>query len=222
MLISAIDHGLERLIRASLPLAEEVGDVSFDPPDRSWGAQLSRITVNLFLYDVTQSSQPARPAEERVRADGRIERRAPLPMIKLSYLVTAWAGNTGDEHQLLSEVLAALATHQTIPREHLDEEFPISVQLSLSQREGRRPGDLWSSLEGRLKPGLEIDVTVPLTSQAWRLAPPPVDRIAGLVAPRPDEPAPEPTRKRAAVHREADGTLVATPATPATLASSEV
>jgi hypothetical protein len=211
MVVAAIDHGLERLVRVSLPLAEEVGDVSFEAPDRGWGAQLSRITVNLFLYDLVRSSQPARPAEERIRPDGRLERRAPLPMVKLSYLVTAWAGNTGDEHQLLSEVLVALVSHQTIPPEHLEADFPSSVQLALAQREGRRPGDLWSSLDGRLKPGLEIEVTVPVVSQPWRLAPPPVERIAGLVAPQPEAPTSEAHPRLTRTRREADGSLVTTP-----------
>ena len=75
MVIGTVDAALESLLRATLPLPAEVGDVSFDAPDRSWGASLSRITVNLFLFDVSRSPQPPRPPDERLRPDGRIERR---------------------------------------------------------------------------------------------------------------------------------------------------
>lgn len=215
MVIAAVDHALESLLRAALPLPEEVGDVSFEAPDRGWGSQLSRVTVNVYLFDVTRSAQPPRPAEKRVREDGRVEVRGQLPVVKLSYMVTAWAGSVGDEHQLLGEVLTALVTHQVVPEEHLPEPFAGAVQLALAQREGRRPGDLWSGLDGRMKPVLELEVTVPLSSQPWLLAPPSVDRIAGLVAPRPDEPPePPPQRRATTVRRNPDGTLERVAAEP--------
>ena len=213
MVIGTVDAALESLLRATLPLPAEVGDVSFDAPDRSWGASLSRITVNLFLFDVSRSPQPPRPPDERLRPDGRIERRPPLPMVRLSYLVTAWAGSTGDEHQLLSEVLQALVTHQTIPAEHLQQELPGAAQLALSQREGRKPGDVWSALDGRLRPSLELEVTVPL-SAGWAVAAPSVDRISGLVAPRPESEPEQPTPRRATVRRDGDGHLVASATGP--------
>lgn len=213
MVIGTVDAALESLLRAALPLPAEVGDVSFDAPERSWGAQLSRLTVNLFLFDVARSPQPPRPPDERVRPDGRIERRPALPMVRLSYIVTAWAGSTGDEHQLLGEVLQALVTHQTIPTEHLERELPGAAQLALSQRDGRRPGDIWSALDGRLRPSLELEVTVPL-SAGWAVAAPSVDRISGLVAPQPEKPEEAPAPRRATVRRDEGGNLVASAAGP--------
>lgn len=210
MVIALVDRALERLLRAELPLPDDVGDVSFDCPERSWGAQLSRITVNAFLFEVARSPQPPRPAEERVRPDGRVERRAPLPLVRFSYLVSAWAGSAADEHELLGEVLTVLVRHQAVPPEHLDEGFGATVQLALATPEGRRLNDVWSGVEGRLKPAFELDVTVPLTSEPWRLAPPSVERIAGLVAPRPQDPAVAPPQRSAAVRRTSDGSLVGT------------
>ncbi|MCU1595531.1 MAG: hypothetical protein JWO12_2923 [Frankiales bacterium] len=212
MVISTVDQGLAALLRVALPLPEETGDISFDVPDRSWGSQLSRITVNLYLFDVASSAQPPRPAQDRVRADGRVERRARLPMVQLSYMVTAWAGSVPDEHQLLSECLSLFVSHQVLPADLLPEPLAGSVQLALAQREGRRPGDLWSGLEGRMKPVLELQVTLPVETEPWVLAPPAVERIAGLVAPTPDEPAADPRRPRTtAVRRAPDGSLSAVP-----------
>ncbi|HVF04090.1 MAG TPA: DUF4255 domain-containing protein [Frankiaceae bacterium] len=188
-----IDRALEALLRARLPLPDDVGDVSFDVPDREWGARLSRVTVNVYLFDVAPSARPPGPADKRVRPDGRVEVRAQLPVVRLGYLVSAWAGTTRDEHELLSEVLTTVVSHQTIPEEHLPASSHGAVQLALAQRDGRQPGDLWSGLDGRMKPALEVEVTVPLGPQPWLVAAPSVERIAALVAPRPaPTPAPRP------------------------------
>jgi hypothetical protein len=189
MVITAIDSGLEQLLRVSLPLPADLGDVSFDAPDRSWGAQLSRVTVNLFLFDVNRSAQPPRPLEQRTRADGQIERRPPQSLVQLTYLVTAWAGNTRDEHQLLGDVLGCLLRHQVLPPEHLSEPIVGSVQLALASSDGRNPGELWSSLDARLKPAFRLDVTAAV-EVPWGPTAAPVERIEGLVAPYPTLPPP--------------------------------
>ena len=69
MIIPTVDTGLEALLRKGLPLPETVGDISFESPSGTWSAQLSRITVNLFLFGVGRSAAAAaavrRPHGER-------------------------------------------------------------------------------------------------------------------------------------------------------------
>ena len=55
MIIPTIDTGLESLLREGLPLPKSLGDISFESPSGTWSAQLSRITVNLFLFGVGRS-----------------------------------------------------------------------------------------------------------------------------------------------------------------------
>jgi hypothetical protein len=187
LVIAAVDQGLEQLLRAALPLPPEIADVSFEPPDGTWGAQLSRITVNLFLFDIGRSPQPPRPPAERLREDGRIERRPPLPLIRLYYLVSAWAGSTRDEHQLLGDLMSCLLGYDALPAEYLPPGLPAAVQLGLADRDGRRPGELWGGLHGRLKPAFELEATVALDAD-WRLAPTAVTSVQGMVAPQPQGP----------------------------------
>ena len=183
MVITTIDGGLEQLLRRLLPLPVDLGDVSFTAPERSWGAQLSRITVNLFLFDVNRSAQPSRAPAQRTRPDGQIERRPPLPLVQLSYLVTAWAGNTTDEHQLLGDVLRCLLSNPVLPPTDLPEPIEGSVQMSLADRGARSLGDLWSALDARPKPAFQLDVTAALDAP-WGTTAAPVERIQSLVAPR--------------------------------------
>lgn len=217
MLIPVVEDGLEAMLRSALPLPSDVGDISFDPPASTWSAQLSRITVNLFLYEVARSTQPGQPPARRLDEDGRVERRVHLPMIQLSYLVSAWAGSPRDEHQLLSDVLYAFLLSPVIAPEHLRSDMPSSVQLAIVTDERNRPRDLWSTLGSTPKGAFTITATVAADIHDWQQAPRGVDRIEGLASPIRRAPAPStllsgPAPARA-VTRE-DGRLVSAPYAP--------
>ncbi len=176
MLIPTIDDGLERLLRAILPLPVEAGDISFDTPSGTWSAQVNRLTVNLFLYQVTKSGQPPRPSANRPGERGT-ERRFPLPMVQLSYLVSAWAGSPRDEHSLLGDVLTRLLAHQVLPAEHLLRPPSSPVQLAVASDELNRPRELWSSLGGQIKASFTLTALVAADAYQWELAPPAVTSV---------------------------------------------
>jgi hypothetical protein len=178
--ISHVDAALEAWLRAALPLTEEVGDVSFDAPNGTWSASLSRITVNLFLYDVQRSSRPAtgaaiRPAEN----GGGTLRRRPQPMFALSYLVSAWAGSPRDEHQLLGDVVSLVAGAETVPAQFASTQLHSSVQLSLGD-DRNQPRELWSSAGGSLKASTVLQAIVAADTFDWETQAPAVDRIAAM------------------------------------------
>jgi len=185
LLIPLVEQGLEKLVRAALPLPEQVGEVSFDPPSRTWAAQLSRITVSMFLFGIGRSAQPPRPMPDRAAADGRIQRRGPLPMIELSYLVSAWAGNVRDEHELLGDVLGCFVTHQVLPAEFAAPALLSSVQIALAPADTSRVKEVFASVDGSMRAAFEIVLTTALDVGAWADAAPSVQRIQALTAPLP-------------------------------------
>lgn len=182
MIIPVVDAGLESMIRKQLPLPATTGDVSFDPPSGTWSAQLSRITVNLFLFGVGRSPQPPRPAADRV-VDGVRQRRPQLPMIELHYLVSAWAGTVRDEHQLTGELLSYFIGNQLLPADHLPDGMVSSVQLSIAPHDNNRAKDVWSTVGGTIKPSFELIATTSVDALPFEALPPAVERIQGLVAP---------------------------------------
>ena len=184
MIVPVIDAGLEAMVRDLLPLPATLGDVSYDPPSGSWSAQLSRITVNLFLFGVGRSAQPPRPALNQT-VDGQPRRRPQLPMLELHYLVSAWAGTVRDEHQLIGELLTHFTLHQILPAEHLTAELAAPIQLAVSPHDNSRAKDVWSTVGGAIKPSFELIVTAPIDALPFEALPPAVERVAALVAPLP-------------------------------------
>lgn len=182
MIIPVIDAGLESMLRAELPLPATVGDVSFDPPSGTWSAQLSRITVNLFLFGVGRSPQPPRPAADRV-VDGVRQRRPQVPMIELHYLVSAWAGTVRDEHQLTGELLSRFIEHQVLPQDHVQGSLVSPIQLAIAPHDNNKAKDVWSTVGGTIKPSFELVVTTAIDALPYEDLPPAVERIEGLVAP---------------------------------------
>lgn len=186
MIIPTIDAGLEAFVRAELPLDQQVGDVSFDPPSGTWSAALSRINVNFFLFGVGKSSQPPRPSADRVGPDGKMQRRGPVPMLQLHYLVSAWAGTVRDEHQLVGDVLTMFLLNQVLPREHLPATMLSSAQLAVAHHDNSRAKDVWSTVGGTIKPSFELIVTTAVDAMPFVDLPPRAERVQSMVAPTPE------------------------------------
>lgn len=184
MIIPTVDTGLEALLRNGLPLPEAVGDISFESPSGTWSAQLSRITVNLFLFGVGRSAQPPRPAADRT-VNGRTQRRQPIPMLELHYLVSAWAGVVRDEHQLLGDALACVMNNQVLPPELVEGGLNANIQLTIAPYDNTRAKDVWSTVGGAIKPSFELIVTTAGDASPFFDMPPSVERVSALLAPHP-------------------------------------
>lgn len=185
MFIRDVDEGLERMLRTRLPLPEDIGDISFEAPTSTWSAQLSRLTVNLFLYHLDRSAQPSRSPQTRVDPSGRPERRGAQPMIELGYLISAWAGSPRDEHQLLGEVVSLFAGMSTLPADYAADALNSSVSLSLGGDERTRPREVWQGVNGQLKACALLRATVAADTWDWAEQPPAVSRVAVLSSPIP-------------------------------------
>ncbi len=176
MFIRLVDEGLERLLRSELPLPERVGDVTFDAPSSTWAAQLSRLTVNLFLFDIARSAQPVTSSTMR-QSDGRVERRHPQPSVALSYLVSAWAGSPRDEHQLLGDAINCVAGHSTLPEQHLPTPPASAVNLAFGVESRDKPREVWTASGGMLKACFTLVATVATDTFDWAEAAVPVDAV---------------------------------------------
>lgn len=182
MFITRVDSSLERLLRARLPLPTEIGDVVFDAPTDNWSATLSRITVNLFLYDVQHSSLPSM-STQRGGQEHPGMRRGPLPMVQLGYLVSAWAGSPRDEHQLLGDVVSILTGLDQVPAEFTDPELQSPIRFTVKDDPRNASRDIWSAAGGRLKASVLVQAVAAADTFDWTAEPPAVERVRVLSAP---------------------------------------
>jgi hypothetical protein len=118
-----------------------------------------------------------------------------LPRVELRYLMTAWTTELSDERELLAGVMRAVLAHATVPEEFQPESLhqltPPMLRLASTER---APIDVIKTLEGQLKPALDVSVTIDIDLGLERpLASPPSTIDTGVG--RFGDAKPVPTRR---------------------------
>jgi hypothetical protein len=182
LVLELIDESIEAFLRATVPLSAADVDVSFEAPEREWSAKLNRPTVNLFLWDIGRSSERARSGVETIERNGRMVRRMALPMVELRYLVTAWTSDHRDERSILSGLLRSLLVHSSIPAQFRPDGLAGLDAPTISLRSSEKAQvDVFKTLEGQLKPAINIVVTTEFDLELeTELAPPVVEFEVGI------------------------------------------
>lgn len=203
-MIEHVDRAVERFFRTRAPLEESAVAVSFATPDREWSAARSRPTVDVFLWDVSRSPKALRAGmEQRVDDAGARQRRPTTPVVDLHYVVSAWASEPRDEHQLLGSLLECVLAHPRLPEDVLDGPLAgVRCGLDLAPPGTRAPGELWGAFAGGPRPVLHVAVNLPFEVFRWLETAPPADTVEVGVTPRrlvpagPDDDAPVLVRRR--------------------------
>jgi len=94
---------------------------------------------------------------------------APPPMrLEVTYAVTAWTKAVEDEHRLLSQVLAILFSHPSLPGDLLAGRLASASQLRAVETQGGRPkeekADFWTSIGGRYKASIDYAIKLEVES----------------------------------------------------------
>jgi Pvc16 N-terminal domain/Carboxypeptidase regulatory-like domain len=170
-MLADLDETLRNLLREELELHGFEGvDIAFDAPSRDWSGQLSKPTVNVFLYDLREAESLRTSEWSRIQRDGRRFDSRPPMIMEASYAVTAWTQAVEDEHRLLSQVLAIFYAFPEIPREKLNgrlangsQAWPIKARIG--QGKGEK-SDFWSAVGGQYKVSLDYVVRLSVESGA--------------------------------------------------------
>jgi hypothetical protein len=192
-MLHLLDESLERLLRATVPLTDDV-EVSFKAPDREWLAEANPPAVNLYLWDVRPNVQQRDAGVEMVAdADGRRRVRQRLPRVDCRYVITVWTSEVAHEHLLLGAILATLLGTSELEDRHLHEHLrPVLPRPTLEVgAEGGRGPDFWSALGNQLKPGLDVTVTVTVDAIEPVLLRTEVERVTMRTATRDGTPVTE-------------------------------
>lgn len=169
-MIHDLDETLKELLQKHGKLNGNEIDIAFDQPTGDWAATLSRPTINLYLYDIRENLElRARSPQIQRNYENRTARQVfPPKRIDLSYLITVWARNPEDEHQLLWRVLGTLSRFTKIePDVHgkgviRDQPIALPLKVALPSDAVRNMPDLWGVMENQLKPSINCQITAVL------------------------------------------------------------
>ena len=171
-MLADLDETLRSLLRDELERHGFEGvDIAFDAPARDWSGQLSKPTVNLFLYDLREAESLRTSEWSRMKRDnGRVTETRPPMVMECSYAVTAWTQAVEDEHRLLSQVLAILFAYPQLPEERLNGRLvngsqPWPIKGRIGQGKGEK-SDFWSAVGGQYKVSLDYVVRLSVESGA--------------------------------------------------------
>lgn len=165
-MIHDLDEVLRQLMIREIPIRNGEVDIVFDQPTREWAARLSRPTLNVFLHDIRENLKLRHSQQWIVEQnpDGTATQRRTPVRVDLHFMITAWANEPDDEHNLLARTLMALFRQPHLPHELLTESLvdqPQPVRLQVAQTdELRNPADVWNALDNEIRPSVVLTVTL--------------------------------------------------------------
>ncbi|HEX9259954.1 MAG TPA: DUF4255 domain-containing protein [Acidimicrobiales bacterium] len=194
-MIHDVDASLRAMLASAVPGGEQ--SVRFDPPDEGWAAKLDRPLLGLFLYDLIELIDGRWGDWDEIVGDTGlvVARQPPVRRYRLSYLVSAWAKSTEEEHRILGTVLQLVIDRNQIPegaRQGMlrEESLPVRVEVGIPSVElTQRTAPAWSTLGRPPRSYLELVAYVPIRpSLVTDIAPPAESIDLGLgrgLGPRP-------------------------------------
>lgn len=166
-MIHDFDSTLKKLLLDQGKLTRSKIDISFEQPTGEWSSRLTAPTINLWCFAVHENVK-LRNLDMQVSDNGRraVLRLPPL-RFDLTYLVTAWANEVEDEHQLIWRTLAVLARHKTIAPEICegalrDQPYEVPITMAQAGEAGANMSDIWSVLDNQMRLGFTLTATLAL------------------------------------------------------------
>jgi hypothetical protein len=167
--LADLDEALRTLLRRELEAHGFEGvEIAFDAPASDWSAKLTAPTVNMFLYDLRENLSQSEATPRNVRVNGAAMAAPPPMRLEVTYAVTAWTKAVEDEHRLLSQVLAILFSHTSLPADLLAGRLAAASRLRAIETEVGRPkeekADFWTSIGGRYKASIDYAIRIEVES----------------------------------------------------------
>jgi len=177
-MINELDETIRQLLIKAGGFTPAEVDVKFEIPNREWSATISRPTLNCYLFDIRENRELRQHGMETVAQQGVAAfRQRPQAFFDLTYLITAWTSEVGDEHLLLWRALHTLLRFERIPAEYLQGAltslaFPIYARTAMPEGVLKSPGEFWTALENQIKPSLSYVVTLAIDRDQIGVGPP--------------------------------------------------
>lgn len=166
-MLQDIDKTLENIIYDRGNIARRDVDIAFDQPTGEWSARISRPTLNCWCFDIRENLQ-LRSAGMKIEQNGnRAQKSFPARRMDVTYLISAWAREVEDEHNLLWRALSTLKRMpHWRPQDCVDNLRYQSRNMPILVADMTEApfnfADLWGVLENQMKLGFIFRLTVEL------------------------------------------------------------
>ena len=170
-----LDEAIEAHLRKEVPLDKSI-EVSFVLPDREWSTGLTKPTVNCYLWDIKRDDKRSVGGVELVGNGADKTRRLVLPRIRASYFVSVWTGDLRDEHTLLGRMVQGIMRTRRLDPAVVPKGLTAPnaiIETVIGVGEGRIARDFWTSVDGRYRPGLDLQIVLPVETGLGTEAGPP-------------------------------------------------
>lgn len=163
---------------AAAPLTLRSADVSFETPVKTY--KPNSATVNLFLLEVKENRVLRDPEPIIEYSAGAFTKKQPPVRVDVTYVVTTWSDEAGEdkitqEHELLALALAWFSRFPIVPGALLPgQKFPVPLFTALPDNR-LNIGEFWSALG--IPPRAAFTLTATVTLDLAPAAPfgPPVE-----------------------------------------------
>lgn len=175
-MLQDLDETIRQLLVAQIPIKNGDVDIKFHQPKREWSSRLTRPTINFFMYDLRENVILRRHQWETMNngnGNGRTTNTAARHIARMKrspfrldchYMITVWATEPEDEHQLLSNTMLALFRFPVLPQDSLVgslQEQPYEIQARLAAHDKlTNPAEVWGALDNEIRPSISYIVTL--------------------------------------------------------------
>jgi hypothetical protein len=163
-MLHILDEVLEAHLRNTVPLDRAI-DVSFAIPDREWSAGLARPTISAYLWDIKRDDKRNVGGVELVDRGPTKVRRLVSPRVRISYFLSVFTGDLRDEHVLLGRLLQGVMKSRQISQDIIPVGLTTPgarIELSIGASESNVARDFWSGVDGKYRPGLNLQIILPV------------------------------------------------------------
>lgn len=178
-MLHLLDEVLETHLRNTVPLDRSI-DVSFAIPDREWSTGLARPTISAYLWDIKRDDKRNVGGVELVDRGPTKVRRLVSPRVRVSYFLSVFTGDQRDEHVLLGRLLQGVMKSREIAQDIIPVGLTTPgarIELAIGASEGNIARDFWSGVDGKYRPGLDLQIIMPVDTGLGVEAGPPTTGV---------------------------------------------
>ena len=178
-MLHLLDEVLENHLRNTVPLDRAI-DVSFAIPDREWSTGLARPTISAYLWDIKRDDKRNVGGVELVNRGSTKMRRLVSPRVRVSYFLSVFTGDQRDEHVLLGRLLQGVMKSREISQDIIPVGLTTPgarIELSIGAGDGNVAREFWSGVDGRYRPGIDLQIILPVDTGLGIEAGPPTTGV---------------------------------------------